>query len=245
MTLIDSVDSIIMLYSYAGFPDRSFALFEKRVSQDSLDSKLYPEPTLGRVSSKAPSKSSQLGDQEVLSSAVICEGISPSPGMDNKSEKIGNIEEVELAADDADSERARLLRVKRNAMSSLSILLTLMSILVAFTYVLHSSYWPNDPPNLPLCSLLPIARISLIEIMGLIGDNCTPCQNAANAPDGGGLAGSWWRGWGRVSAMCHAAGVSDVNSLTDNHGYRRTTCLGILVQPLSAPSSSSLPLPTV
>ncbi|KAI0802053.1 high-affinity nickel-transport protein-domain-containing protein [Irpex lacteus] len=187
MTLIDSVDSIIMLYSYAGFPDRSFALFEKRVSHDSLDSKLYPEPTFGRVSSKSPSKSSQLGDQEVLSPAVIDEGILPSPGTDNKSEKIGNIEEVELAADDADSERARLLRVKRNAMSSLSILLTLMSILVAFT-------------------------ISLIEIMGLIGDNCTPCQNAANASDGGGLAGSWWRGWGRANDLSGYIGAAIVGA---------------------------------
>lgn len=34
--------------------------------------------------------------------------------------------------------------------------------------------------------------------MGLIGDNCARCVAAAEAEDGGGLAGSWWRGWGRV-----------------------------------------------
>jgi nickel/cobalt transporter (NiCoT) family protein len=41
--------------------------------------------------------------------------------------------------------------------------------------------------------------ISLITIMGLIGENCGPCTKAAEAEDGGGLAGSWWRGWARVS----------------------------------------------
>jgi len=34
--------------------------------------------------------------------------------------------------------------------------------------------------------------------MGLIGDNCKSCQDAANDPDGGGLAGAWWRGWAKV-----------------------------------------------
>ena len=35
--------------------------------------------------------------------------------------------------------------------------------------------------------------------MGLIGDNCGPCQEAANDPDGGGLAGRWWRGWAKAN----------------------------------------------
>ena len=40
--------------------------------------------------------------------------------------------------------------------------------------------------------------ISLIEIMGLIGENCTKCTEAAEDPNGGGLAGSWWRAWAKV-----------------------------------------------
>ena len=64
-------------------------------------------------------------------------------------------------------------QAKMNAMSSLSIVLTLMSILVAFS-------------------------ISVITIMGLIGERCSQCTAAANAKDGGGLAGSWWRAWARV-----------------------------------------------
>lgn len=33
--------------------------------------------------------------------------------------------------------------------------------------------------------------------MGLIGENCKACREAAEAEDGhgGGLAGSWWRAW--------------------------------------------------
>jgi hypothetical protein len=37
--------------------------------------------------------------------------------------------------------------------------------------------------------------------MGLIGENCTQCVAAAEAEDGGGLVGSWWRGWARVSNL--------------------------------------------
>lgn len=43
--------------------------------------------------------------------------------------------------------------------------------------------------------------ISIIEIMGLIGENCRSCKEAAEADDGGGLAGSWWRAWGYVSPL--------------------------------------------
>lgn len=35
--------------------------------------------------------------------------------------------------------------------------------------------------------------------MGLIGENCRKCREAAEAEDGGGLAGSWWRGWAKAS----------------------------------------------
>lgn len=52
-----------------------------------------------------------------------------------------------------------------------------------------------------------------MQIMGLIGDNCTPCQEAAEDPDGGGLAGRWWRGWATVSV--HHAILYDENSVWD------------------------------
>ena len=87
MTLIDSFDSVLMLYSYTGFPERKFALFVKR--------------------SEFGSPSSQ-GE-----SPLVPHG---SDLNEDRPEKID-------------------MRVKMNAMSGLSIILTLMSILVAFRYV--------------------------------------------------------------------------------------------------------------
>jgi high-affinity nickel-transport protein len=37
--------------------------------------------------------------------------------------------------------------------------------------------------------------------MGLIGEKCQSCKEAAEAEGGGGLAGSWWRAWGYVSEL--------------------------------------------
>ena len=85
MTLVDSLDSILMLYSYTGFPERKFALFVK------------------------PNE---------FSSAS-------SPG------------DTPLAGHEPDEDRPEKvdMRVKMNAMSGLSIILTLISILVAFRFV--------------------------------------------------------------------------------------------------------------
>ena len=86
MTLIDSLDSVLMLYSYTGFPERKFALFVKQDEVRSL---------------------SPLGETPL---------VEHEPDLDeDRPEKINT-------------------RVKMNAMSGLSIILTLMSILVAFRY---------------------------------------------------------------------------------------------------------------
>ncbi|KAJ4482027.1 NicO-domain-containing protein [Lentinula aciculospora] len=127
MTLIDSLDSILMLYSYTGFPERCLRIFEEK----GLD-----------------------------------QGASNPDGVERKA----NVDSEPKLEPESEKQVARNDQVKQNAISGLSILLTLMSIIVAFS-------------------------ISLIEIMALIGDNCTPCQTAANAEDGGGIAGKWWRGW--------------------------------------------------
>jgi len=50
--------------------------------------------------------------------------------------------------------------------------------------------------------------------MGLIGDNCDSCSDAAEAEDGGGLAGSWWRFWGVIN---------------DNSGYVGAGIVGCFV----------------
>ncbi|SJL07564.1 related to high-affinity nickel transport protein nic1 [Armillaria ostoyae] len=171
MTIIDSLDSILMLYSYSGFPEHSFVLFEKQRYSSSLGEAIPGSENL--QTSRAPSPKSP-GNVEV--SAVETEPQIASPALEAG-------DELGL------SQQARNMRVKMNMMSGLSIILTLMSILVAFS-------------------------ISLITIMGLIGDNCTSCQEAAEAEDGGGLAGKWWRGWAKAN---------------DNSGYIGAAIVGAFV----------------
>ena len=200
MTLIDSADSILMLYAYAGFPEHRFALLEdvpapgtqSPAVQQLVDPEAPASPgtktppvlvAVGPAGASAPKTPSPAASLQELprSPALSVAGVSLKAVTEDEDEDgVGN------------EERLRQIRVKRNAMSGLSIMLTLMSILVAFTYAPHllrEKLRANVRPS----------SISLIEIMGLIGDNCTPCQDAANDPNGGGLAGRWWRGWAAVS----------------------------------------------
>ncbi|KAI5835816.1 NicO-domain-containing protein [Schizophyllum commune Tattone D] len=171
MTFIDSLDSILMLYSYSGFPEHSWKLFESR----------DPSPPSNKSTPIASIRSSsplQGGSQPTPYEADADLGADPVKSS-KSSAKLANdtpdvVDTVSIVDTVAFERKMRAMRVKANMMSGLSIILTLMSILVAFS-------------------------ISLITIMGLIGDNCGPCQEAAEAEDGGGLAGRWWRGWARAN----------------------------------------------
>ncbi|KAL4258244.1 Nickel/cobalt efflux system [Pleurotus pulmonarius] len=183
MTLIDSADSILMLYSYSGFPERSWHLFEKAalrpeeatdgLSNDATDIEASAVPQLPRTNNGLRGEDDAMNKNPVTATVTYtgslqATAVSPSP-------------------DKVVSENARLIIVKRNMMSGLSIVLTLMSILVAFS-------------------------ISLITIMGLIGENCTSCREAADAEDGGGLAGRWWRGWANANEHSGFIGAGIVGS---------------------------------
>ncbi|KAJ3514140.1 hypothetical protein NLJ89_g2553 [Agrocybe chaxingu] len=162
MTLVDSIDSILMLYSYSGFPERSFKIFTLKPS-----TKVVPPPG----SDEKPASREKAIEEE-----------------DRKDdEKIDAVPELVEAKDDEITTQER--RVKMNVMSGLSIVLTLMSILVAFS-------------------------ISLITIMGLIGEQCGPCVAAAEADDGhgGGLAGRWWRGWANANEQSGYIGAAIVGA---------------------------------
>ncbi|KAG6826621.1 hypothetical protein H0H92_015112, partial [Tricholoma furcatifolium] len=168
MTLIDSADSILMLYSYAGFPEHSWALFEKgSLAEKAPHSVTSPDVVKG----KAPETvhSSTEADKNDIQ---IVNAIAPETREDIDPSRSPPPDALR-AGDDIDLRVSRDIAVKMNVMSGLSVILTLMSILVAFS-------------------------ISLIEIMGLIGEQCARCSRAANAADGGGLEGSWWRAWARV-----------------------------------------------
>jgi high-affinity nickel-transport protein len=165
MTLIDSLDSILMLYSYSGFPQRDWKLVEKRA----------PKPT-PQSTPEVPRPSTSVVNYETFRA-------NPQTKKNSNQEAVGTVDE--------NSEAARRLLVKNNMMSGLSIVLTLISILVAFRSI--------NPAHKALFYLTARFSISLITIMGLIGENCRKCREAAEDEDGGGLAGRWWRGWANAS----------------------------------------------
>jgi len=181
MTLIDSSDSILMLYSYSGFPERSFFVFAKSEDSDmtkehvSCDISNVPVPELENISDEKGGN----------------EGNDPSP-QDRKDDDQNELpqepaQSMEPQGHASDSAMARDVRVKMNVMSGLSIILTLMSILVAFS-------------------------ISLITIISLIGQQCASCVKAAEADGGhgGGLSGKWWRGWATANDQSGYIGIGIV-----------------------------------
>jgi len=122
MTLIDSLDSIIMLYSYAGFPERGWKLIRHKrpkgkrrlplVQNDQEAEAIFEVPQ--EVDSGASSKKSVIDQQ---GSGSVTAGANVALDVDNE--------------DDEDQRRKRVL--KDNAMSGLSIVLTMISIILAFT----------------------------------------------------------------------------------------------------------------
>ncbi|KAF5348543.1 hypothetical protein D9756_009585 [Leucocoprinus leucothites] len=161
MSLVDSLDSILMLYSYAGLLEGRFRwrIFEPRTPPEEI---------------QQATESPQNVDPEKL---------------DVEKDQEKHLPQESQAADPAKADRVvNETKAKMNVMSGLSIVLTLMSILVAFA-------------------------ISLITIMGLIGDHCSQCIAAAEAEDGGGLAGAWWRGWANAGGHSGFIGVGIVGAV--------------------------------
>ncbi|KAF8713303.1 High-affinity nickel-transport protein, partial [Rhizoctonia solani] len=185
MTLVDSADSVLMLYSYADFPEKGFALFESQDTSVSEHSSIssyssteaQPGPSNGveEASTVPPSPK-----QSVTSHPVLPDLERNSSADRRLQEGLGD-DEYKITL----TEQKTLDQAAKNTMSGLSIILTLLSILVAFS-------------------------ISLITIMGLIGENCDSCREAAEDPNGGGLAGSWWRGWARANDMSGFIGAAVV-----------------------------------
>ena len=140
MTLLDSVDSILMLYSYTGFVEHRLRFFEPAEEteepgqQDGACREAAATSITGAQVSQSPrDDSSRRG--------LLVEAV-PAPSQQSEETEApqrGKKVQVEVSMEDADAritdirKRAqRELRVKRNMMSGLSIVLTLMSIIVAF-----------------------------------------------------------------------------------------------------------------
>ncbi|KAI0269739.1 high-affinity nickel-transport protein-domain-containing protein [Gloeopeniophorella convolvens] len=189
MTLLDSVDSILMLYSYSGFPERRFRLFER----PDMDEPDRPDVTFGAVATAnaavpclpdARSDDPQgrlLIDSEPGLSQPFEQSAYPDRGKKGQAEVVVQDATVREIRENAE----RKTTVRRNMMSGLSIVLTLMSIVVAFS-------------------------ISLITVMGLVGDNCTQCSAAAENDQG--LAGKWWRFWAKTNDDSGYIGAGIVGS---------------------------------
>lgn len=166
MTLVDSIDSILMLYSYAGFPERSFAIFELRkaplpshpasastsptpAASNPLESPIpSPVTNLPVLTASRPPPSGMIeadDDDDLESSPKLAHATVAGTGSTPKLSKHPKDPDVEVMLEPVlDEQVARDLRVKRNAMSGLSVLLTLMSILVAFRFVgcsFHPDIW--------------------------------------------------------------------------------------------------------
>jgi high-affinity nickel-transport protein len=152
MTLLDSIDSILMLYSYTGFAEHRFHLFEPARENDAPGQKTnaYREAAATGVS-VAQLPRSQGGDENETERCPLG-GVPRALGeqsAQNASLQEDQKEPMEVQVEEADvteadttmrdirKEARRELILKRNMMSGLSILLTLMSIVVAFRCEFH------------------------------------------------------------------------------------------------------------
>jgi high-affinity nickel-transport protein len=133
MTLLDSIDSILMLYSYTGFPERGFRIFEPVEANGASEERVgaYQEST-------AATQTSGSGDGDSDQRGLLA-GVDPASIPQSEQNRVAEQNkkrQVEVVVQDVDEDMRNMRRnnmtVKRNMMSGLSIVLTLMSIIVAF-----------------------------------------------------------------------------------------------------------------
>ena len=201
MTMVDSIDSCLMIWAYA--PDLTskgkirVGLWEAEKTQEEIE-------VIEEAIEYLPN---QIGDQkeriEIKDEAQMKE-----VRLDQaKSE----IEVKALAAEKDDTEKVDFLpsnneeptnitdvrgKVDRSA-SQLSIILTTLSIIIAFA-------------------------VGIVELLGLIGQQCARCNRAADFQESngrGGLEGRWWLTWRRAN---------------DNFGYIGAAIVGLFAVAVSA-----------
>lgn len=166
MSLVDSLDSIMMIYAYVFVPpdkekgEKWWDLFEKKED-------------VGTRSNEAEEDEIKVGSNE-------------SPEV-----LFGNVNhpEQQVNVNNKESSKPKLL-VSSSTFSSLSLLLTLLSILLAFS-------------------------IGVIVLLGLIGDSCKRCSRAADKQDesgNGGLEGRFWLAWRNANDQSGLVGAGIVGT---------------------------------
>ncbi|WWC88236.1 uncharacterized protein L201_003142 [Kwoniella dendrophila CBS 6074] len=209
MSLVDSLDSVLMLYAYAtpstDSPEGKLSLFQQS-QQDSKSILINVEeeevvpalpinakteigmrPTTAENHEGGEIEALERADQEDQyqhKSTLPTEAAEHLPVFEQAGGSCA-VERGIQAGRIVDHRQERFLRVKTATMSNFSIVLTLLSIVVALS-------------------------ISLITMMGLIGENCGKCTEAAEDPNGGGLAGRWWRAWFRANDQSGYIGAAIV-----------------------------------
>ncbi|KAG8745874.1 hypothetical protein FRC10_006901, partial [Ceratobasidium sp. 414] len=135
MTLVDSADSVLMLYAYADFPEKSFAMFERRdAPSNSTQSSRSSRSGLG----VGPSGAQEQADEITPASPIQKHTISSKPSPPDLERAVSNAESMdavgpgELDGGTTAKQQQTLEQAAKNTMSGLSIVLTLLSILVAF-----------------------------------------------------------------------------------------------------------------
>src|SRR6267154_501175 len=161
MTLLDSIDSILMLYSYTGFAEHRFHLFEPAMENDERDHKssVYRDAAATSVSPTQLPRLEGSHENETepcpLSAALSEQSEQNGSSQGNMEQPVEvQLEDTEAKIRDIRKEAQRELIVKRNMMSGLSILLTLMSIVVAFRYECPPQPTTSNPTDTHLlCSV--------------------------------------------------------------------------------------------
>lgn len=135
MTLVDSLDSVLMLYAYAGptqdatiskfaltFNDKKVALDEETILVPTLSNDHDPNLPIEGIDEEA-------GPSTVTGASNANEQVGPSQKVSSTTSASG----VPSGSEPSTREQ-RVLASKANTISSLSITLTLLSILVALRY---------------------------------------------------------------------------------------------------------------
>ena len=125
-----------MLYSYSGFPERSFFIFAKsegdsEMIEEHTGNDAAPTVTVLPVLNSENVSDNKSGNAE---NDLQDRKDDEKNGLPEDPSPLDPVQSVAPQGHASDSAMARDIRVKMNMMSGLSIILTLISILVAFRY---------------------------------------------------------------------------------------------------------------
>lgn len=173
MTLVDSADSCLMIWAYApDLPKKAGWRERLAIWRDvkEMQSSGALQGTVNILNKQPKTEKTPENDVEK----------EPIQIQEEEKKELSNAIPREVKQEDDEPEKVmhELDRTSLDASASrISLLLTLLSILVAFA-------------------------IGLIVLMGLIGEQCSQCARAADNQEEtghGGLAGRWWLGWRKAN----------------------------------------------